>query len=186
MWHFHVTLTSSHPYQANPWSWLVQGRPTSFFYEGPTKGQDGCLVESCSKAITSLGNPVVWWGGTAAIAVLLFCWLLRRDWRAGAILAGIAAGWLPWFYYAAADNRTMYAFYSVAFVPFVVLGLTYVLGMVLGPRNAPRHRRRVGAIAAGTVVVAAVLALAWFWPVHVADVIPYAQWRARMWFPSWI
>jgi dolichyl-phosphate-mannose--protein O-mannosyl transferase len=36
------------------------------------------------------------------------------------------------------------------------------------------------------VVVAAALALAWLWPVHVADVIPYAQWRARMWFPSWI
>ena len=25
-----------------------------------------------------------------------------------------------------------------------------------------------------------------FWPVLTAQVIPYAQWAARMWFPSWI
>lgn len=183
---FHTTLTSEHPYEAHPWSWLVQGRPTSFFYEGTERGEGGCTVASCSEAITSVGNPVVWWGGTAAVFVLLFAWLLRRDWRAGAILGGIAAGYLPWFYYAAADDRTMYSFYSVVFVPFVVLALTYCLGLVLGPRDAPAPRRFAGAFAAGTVVVAAVVLLAWFWPIHVAELIPYSQWRMRMWLASWI
>ncbi len=32
-------ITRSHPYQTNPWSWLIQGRPTSFFYEGPEEGR---------------------------------------------------------------------------------------------------------------------------------------------------
>jgi dolichyl-phosphate-mannose-protein mannosyltransferase len=140
----------------------------------------------CSKAILSVGNVVVWWGGTAAIVVLLFCWLLRRDWRAGAILGALAAGYLPWFYYAAADDRTMYAFYSVAFLPYLVLGLTYVLGLVLGPRTSTRDRRMIGACAAGAVVVAAVLCTAWLWPIYVAEVIPHAQWFERMWFRSWI
>jgi dolichyl-phosphate-mannose--protein O-mannosyl transferase len=183
MYDFHRGLESEHPYEAHPWSWLVQGRPTSFFYEGYERGEMGCAVEACSKAITSAGNPVVWWGGTVAVVVLLFCWLLRRDWRAGAILAGLAAGYLPWFTYS---ERTIYAFYSVTFAPFVVLALTYVLGMVLGPRKASPSRRTAGALAAGAVVVAAVVALAWFWPVWTAEVIPYAQWRARMWLPSWI
>lgn len=183
MYTFHRGLESEHPYEAHPWSWLVQGRPTSFFYEGYERGEMGCAVAACSKAITSAGNPVVWWGGTLAVVVLLFCWLLRRDWRAGAILAGLAAGYLPWFAYS---ERTIYAFYSVTFVPFVVLALTYVLGMVLGPRRASPSRRTVGALAAGAVVVGAVAALAWFWPVWTAEVIPYAQWRARMWLPSWI
>jgi dolichyl-phosphate-mannose--protein O-mannosyl transferase len=183
MWAFHVGLSSPHPYSANPWSWLVQGRPTSFFYEGPKLGEMGCKVESCSKAITSLGNVVIWWGGTAALAVLLFCWLLRRDWRAGAVLAGVAAGYLPWFMY---QHRTIYAFYSVAFVAFLVLGLTYVLGLILGPRKAPGRRRVVGAVAAGSVVVLAVLCFTYFWPIYTAEVIPYGQWHARMWFASWI
>ncbi|HZI97922.1 MAG TPA: phospholipid carrier-dependent glycosyltransferase [Actinomycetales bacterium] len=183
MYSFHRGLESDHPYEAHPWSWLVQGRPTSFFYESFERGDAGCAVASCSKAITSLGNPVVWWGGTVAVVVVLFCWLLRRDWRAGAILAGLAGGYLPWFAYS---ERTIYAFYSVAFVPFVVLALAYALGLLLGPRKAPPSRRMIGALLAGAVVVAAVVALAWFWPVWTAEVIPYGQWRARMWLPSWI
>ena len=27
---------------------------------------------------------------------------------------------------------------------------------------------------------------AFFWPVYTAQVIPYAEWRWRMWFPSWV
>jgi dolichyl-phosphate-mannose-protein mannosyltransferase len=183
MWVFHVGLSSPHPYEANPWSWLVQGRPTSFYYEALDLGQKGCQVKSCSSAITSVGNVVIWWGGTVAIAVLLFCWLLRRDWRAGAALAGLAAGYLPWFLY---QHRTIFTFYSVVFVSFLVLGLTYTLGLVIGPRSAPPDRRMAGAVAAGVVVVAAIVCFAYFWPVYVADVIPYRRWHARMWLASWI
>ena len=49
LWHyetevykFHVGLDSPHVYQSNPWSWLVQSRPVSYFYESPRAGQEGC------------------------------------------------------------------------------------------------------------------------------------------------
>ncbi|WP_298992461.1 dolichyl-phosphate-mannose--protein mannosyltransferase [uncultured Pseudokineococcus sp.] len=183
MYGFHVGLSSPHPYQASPESWLVQGRPTSFFYEAPTLGVDGCAVSACSRAITALGNPVVWWGGALAVVVLVGVWALRRDWRAGAVLAPLAGLYLPWFLY---PERTVYTFYSVAFSPYVVLALVMVLGMVLGRPDAPPRRRRWGAAVAGAVVVAAVLAAAFFWPVWAAQVIPTEHWRWRMWFPSWI
>jgi len=202
LWHyhqqaytFHVGLNTPHPYQANPWSWLVQGRPTSFFYESKTNGVEGCSVENCSKAITSLGNPVIWWAGLLALAVLLFCWIFKRDWRAGAILAGYAGAYLPWFQY---QHRTIFTFYAVVFVPFVVLAVVYLLGLVLGPdpgRAVLEHgvkvedalrRRRTGAVVAGAVVVLSVAAFAFFWPVYTGQVIPYASWSRRMWLPSWI
>jgi dolichyl-phosphate-mannose-protein mannosyltransferase len=183
MYHFHVTLRADHPYKSNPWSWLVLGRPTAFFYKSYKEGQHGCTVADCSRAISALGNPVIWWGGTVAIAVLLFCWLLRRDWRAGAILAGLAAGYLPWF---AFQERTIYSFYAVAFVPWVVLALTYVVGLLLGPSDARPQRRLKGATAAGLLVLAAVVAFGFFYPVYVADTIPHLHWSDRMWLPSWI
>ena len=184
MWNFNVNLHSPHPYQSNPWSWTVLGRPTSFFYEGYKNGQGGCRVaQGCSKAINDLGNPVVWWGGTMAVLVLVVCWALARDWRAGAVLGGLAAGWLPWFHY---QDRTIYTFYAVAFVPWVVLALTYALGLLLGGRNASRERRLYGGLAAGAVVVLAVAAFAFFYPVYVADLIPYTAWSNRMWLPSWV
>jgi len=183
MYHFNVTLASPHPYKTNPWSWLIQGRPTSFFYEGPKKGQNGCTVALSSKAITSIGTPTIWWGATIAVFVLLFMWALRRDWRAGAVLAGFAGGYLPWFNY---QSRTIYTFYAVAFVPYVVLAVTYLLGMAIGPATASRSRRRWGLAAAGAFVVTSVAMFAFFYPLYTAQVIPYPQWAMRMWFPSWI
>jgi dolichyl-phosphate-mannose-protein mannosyltransferase len=180
---FHVGLTSDHPYKTNPWSWMVQGRPTSFFYEGPKRGQDGCAVEQCSKAITSIGTISIWWLGTIAVFVLLHHWLLRRDWRAGAVLAGLAGGYLPWFLY---QHRTIYSFYSIAFEPWVVLGVVFVLGLVLGPRGAPWRRRQWGLYAVGGYLLLTLALFAWFWPIYTAQVIPQPHWSDRMWFPSWI
>lgn len=183
MYTFHVGLGSPHPYESSPESWLVQGRPTSFYYEAPGLGVDGCDVQSCSQAVTALGNPVVWWGGAAALVVLVGVWALRRDWRAGAVLAPVAGLYLPWFLY---PERTTYTFYTVALSPYVALALTMVLGMVLGSSSASPRRRRTGALVAGAVVVAAVLAAAFFWPVWTAQTIPLEHWRWRMWLPSWI
>lgn len=183
MYAFNVGLSSPHPYKTNPWSWLIQGRPTSFFYEDPKLGKDGCTVASCSKAITSIGTPTLWWGAVFAIAVLLVMWGLHRDWRAGAVLAGFVGGWLPWFQF---QERTIYTFYAVAFVPWVVLAVTYVLGLVLGRPDAPARRRLVGVLAAGSYVTTCVVLFFFYWPLYTAQVIPYASWARRMWLPSWI
>jgi dolichyl-phosphate-mannose--protein O-mannosyl transferase len=177
------SITSPHPYQTNPWSWLIQGRPTSFFYEGPKKGADGCLVDQCSKAITSIGTVSVWWGATLAIFVLLFMWALHRDWRAGAILCGIVAGYLPWFFLG---NRTIYSFYEVAFVPWIVLACVYVLGLVIGGRDVSVARRRWGLGIAGGFVLITIGLFAFFYPIYTAQVIPLHEWQQRMWFPSWV
>jgi dolichyl-phosphate-mannose-protein mannosyltransferase len=183
MYHFHVTLESSHAFMANPWSWLVMGRPTAFDYTASKRGDPGCDVETCSQAVYALGNPVVWWGGTLAIAVLLFQWALRRDWRAGAVLAGLLAGYVPWFFF---QDRTVYSFYAVAFVPWLAMALAYALGMVLGRSDAREGRRRWGAVMAGAVVVTAVLTFWYFLPILSAEVIPNSDWRDRMWLTSWI
>ncbi|MEZ2389790.1 dolichyl-phosphate-mannose--protein mannosyltransferase [bacterium RCC_150] len=182
-YNFHQGLTTSHPYAASPWSWLVMGRPTSFYYESPKQGTPGCDFPSCTSAILSVGNPVVWWGATIALFVVLFWWAGRRDWRAGAILAGVAAGYLPWFMY---PERTMFYFYALSFEPFLVLALVYGLGLVLGKSDAPPWRRRSGLYLVGLVVVLAVLLSAFFYPVWTAEIISYQDWRMRMWMPSWI
>lgn len=178
---FHVGLDSEHVYMANPWSWMVQGRPTSFFYETPDPGM--CGAEKCSSAITSLGTVPIWWLATIALAFLLYHWALKRDWRAGAILAGFAALYLPWFMY---QERTIYAFYAVSFTPFVVLAAIFVLGLVLGPPDASFVRRQVGLLAVGVFCLVVLVTFMFNWPIYTAQVITYEQWRDRMWMPSWI
>lgn len=183
MLEFHVHLTATHPYMANPWSWIVMGRPTAFHYVGIDLGDKGCTVAQCSEAVTAIGNPVIWWGATLSILVLLFQWALRRDWRAGAVLAGLLAGYVPWFLF---QQRTIFNFYSIAFTPWVILALTYTLGLILGAPGQDERRRKRGAFAAGGIVLVAVLVFWFFLPIYSAQVIPQSSWSDRMWLPSWI
>jgi dolichyl-phosphate-mannose--protein O-mannosyl transferase len=181
-WAFHLALTSPHDWQANPWTWLIQGRPTLFFFDTYTNGHHGCHVATCRQAITDLGNPVIWWAATLGVGVLLFRWALARDWRAGAILAGLVGGYLPWFMY---QQRTIFQFYAVAFVPWVVLIVTYCLGLVLGLPGVQETRRRVGALVAGSYVFVAVLVFWFFYPVLAARVIPAPSVELRHLVTSW-
>ncbi|GAB3557258.1 phospholipid carrier-dependent glycosyltransferase [Spelaeicoccus albus] len=183
MYHFNITLHAGHPYMSNPWGWLVQWRPTSFYYEQYHQGQHGCSAHTCSAAITSLGNPLLWWLGVIALLVCVAAWALRRDTRAGAVLAGIAGGYLPWFQY---EDRTIFTFYTIAFTPFVVLAVTYLIGILVGPAAARRRRRLIGTLVAGVLVAAIVVVFAFYWPIYSAEVIPYKDWQLRMWTPTWI
>lgn len=187
MWDFHTHLTSEHAYAAHPLGWIVQWRPTSFYYPDAVSGltgaaaRDACGADACSQAITSLGNPVIWWLGAVALVVALVVLVVRRDWRAGAVLSGVVAGWLPWFAYA---HRTIFTFYSIAFAPWVVLALVYVLGLLLQSRDDVQRRRGIAATVAVTLVVLAVSAF--FYPVWTAWVVPYDFWHLHMWLRSWI
>ena len=180
---FHNGLDSEHPYQSNAWTWLFMGRPTSFYYHSDENGVNGCAVDTCSTAVTVVGNPLIWWAAALALVAVAFAWLGRRDWRAGAILAGLAAGYLPWFLF---PDRTTFFFYAISFQPFLVLALTYVLGLFLGRRTDPVWRRRQGLVVVGGFIIAVLLVSAYFMPVWTAEQIPYDQWRWRMWMPSWV
>jgi dolichyl-phosphate-mannose--protein O-mannosyl transferase len=80
----------------------------------------------------------------------------------------------------------MFYFYAVAFEPFLILALTYCVGLVLGRSTDPPERRRRGIVLVGLFLAGAVLVSAYFLPLWTADAIPYEQWRQRMWFPRWI
>ncbi|RNG22535.1 dolichyl-phosphate-mannose--protein mannosyltransferase [Streptomyces botrytidirepellens] len=193
LWHyetevykFHVGLDSPHVYQSNPWSWLVQSRPVSYFYESPRAGQEGCpkdAAEKCAREVLALGTPLLWWAACFAVLYLLFRWALRRDWRAGAILAGIAAGYLPWFLY---QDRTIFSFYAVVFVPFLCLAVAMMIGALLGPPGASDTRRVVGAVGAGALVLLIIWNFIYFFPLYTGQTMPMDAWRARMWLDTWI
>ncbi|WP_051425734.1 dolichyl-phosphate-mannose--protein mannosyltransferase [Jiangella gansuensis] len=182
MWHFHTGLTNDHDYMSQAWEWLYLGRPVSFDYESFDLGENGCEVERCSQAVLALGTPPLWWGACAALLVCLWWWF-KRDWRAGAILAGVIATWVPWLIFV---DRTIFYFYAVAVIPFMVLAVVFALGLIIGPRDASPSRRAIGVAIAGGYVLVVLAAAAYFYPIHVDQLIPYDDWRARMWFDRWI
>ncbi|WNI31382.1 phospholipid carrier-dependent glycosyltransferase [Streptomyces sp. ITFR-6] len=204
LWHyeyqvyeFHVNLTSGHTYQSNPWSWIVLGRPVSYFYEE----QNGCAASEtgkCAREVLALGTPLLWWASCFALVYVLWRWVFRRDWRAGAIACGVAAGWVPWFLY---QERTIFLFYAVVFVPFLCLAVAMMIGAMLGPAagTGAKHelgltagdpsgerRRTLGAVAAGVLVLLIAWNFIYFWPLYTGTAIPEGSWRDRMWLDTWI
>ena len=182
-WRFHVNLASGHAYASNALSWPVQARPTAFYWHAVEDGSEGCSTKHCAAEVLALGNPIIWWAAIGAILHQLWRWIGRRDWRSGAVLVGIMAGWLPWLLYL---NRTIFTFYVVAYVPFIAMALAMTLGSVLGPVDAPMARRRNGALAVGAFLILVIAAAWWFYPVWTGILMPYDQWQLRMWSPTWV
>ena len=168
---FHRGLTEQHTYAANPWSWLVLGRPTSFYYETPKD----CGAQSCSQEILAIGTPILWWAGIFAIAITVGLFIANRDRISAFILAGIAGTYLPWFFI---QNRTTFYFYSIAIFPFIVLALINVFNWAL---NNQINRKLIY----GFVITVGVNFI-YFLPIFIGINIPYVDWLARMWLPSWI
>lgn len=175
MLNFHTGLTTDHSYQASAWNWLVLGRPTSFFYATPKN----CGAESCSQEVLALGTPFLWWFGLVAIFISLGYFIYRREKNIGLILLFLLASYLPWL---AFPERTTFYFYAIAFQPFMVLSIGYVLSKALEDETQRALRQRY-AVAFVAVIAAC---FAYFFPLFVAGVMTYQDWYARMWFSNWI
>jgi len=177
---FHTGLVEKHSYQANPWSWLIMGRPTSFFYETPKD----CGADRCSQEVLALGTPLLWWIGTVAIAVVIGFWiksffLKRYEPPLNVIVTGIAAGYLPWFFF---QQRTVFSFYAIVFEPFLILAIIYCIYVAL----LHFENKRNTYIIIGVIGFAIFANFIYFLPLFIGDVITYDSWQARMWLPSWI
>jgi dolichyl-phosphate-mannose-protein mannosyltransferase len=190
LWHyhqeaysFHSGLTAKHPYQSWPWQWLLLGRPVLFSRSGGA----GCGAASCTREILLLGTPILWWSFLPALAAVIWFGVSRRDWRAWAILIPAVGSMLPWYYYAVTDGRTMFNFYLLPGVPFLILAVVYVLGAIMTPpagvaTGAQRTDHQiVGTWVAGLYVAAVALCFAYFYPIFVAHLISYDAWSKRMW-----
>ena len=177
---FHTGLVEKHSYEANPWSWIVMGRPTSFYYQSPKN----CGADNCAQEVLALGTPFLWWLGAIALAVVFGFWIRsfaqkRYEPSLNIIIAGIAAGYLPWFFF---QKRTVFSFYAIVFEPFLILAIIYCAYVALIHFKNSRNTY----IFMGAIGAAILINYIYFLPLFTGDVITYESWQARMWLPSWI
>jgi dolichyl-phosphate-mannose-protein mannosyltransferase len=177
MLNFHTSLTEKHTYQANPWSWLVMGRPTSFYYQSPK----GCGSKDCAKEVLAIGTPILWWLGAIAVIFLIgvnLHNLAMREFDSAAVIPmlGIIAGYLPWFFF---QKRTVFTFYAIVFEPFLILAL------VLMAKMAYEYDERFKYLIGIAVLIIAINFID-FYPLFTGITITYKDWYSHMWWSSWI
>ncbi|MHA6805674.1 dolichyl-phosphate-mannose--protein mannosyltransferase [Salinifilum ghardaiensis] len=176
---FHEGLTSSHPWESKPWSWPMGLRPMAYAID---ETASGCGRPECVEATMLLGTPALWWAALPVAGWAVWRAAARFDWRYAAVLVAYSGGYLPWFLNL---DRTMYYFYATPLAPFLVLGITLVLGEVLGRATDTAERRRTGLLAVSLYIGLVVANFLWLWPVLNAEPITQGHWDAELWLPSW-
>ena len=113
-------------------------------------------------------------------------WFAVRDWRSGAVVLGVVAGWAPWLLY---PDRTIFAFYSVVLVPFSIAALTLSLMQISNgrmPASRPDSGRVLRLVIVALFLLGCVVLSWYFYPIWSGTVIDNADWSSRMWFSSWV
>ncbi|MCW2857823.1 MAG: glycosyl transferase, family 39 [Marmoricola sp.] len=189
VWNFHTKFlnTSTHVYQSNPLGWPILSRPVGVDAQlNIAPGAQGCTATgtaTCLRQVILLGTPVLWWFSSIALIWAGVCWIGKRDWRYGIVVVGALTTWLPWLRF---DTRPIFSYYAILMEPFLILGAVMLLGEILGRADASARRRRIGAIAAGSIVIGVIANFAWFWPIYTDGLLTQAQWVQRIWFQRWI
>jgi len=182
---FHVGLSTSHPYESPAWQWPLLLRPTAVW----TGDDQSCGTDSCISVISTVPNPLIWYGGVAAAVFLLYRFvrgLIARQpmpWGYAIPLVGLGVTYVPWLLY---PERTIFQFYTVVMMPFLVVAMVLALREIAGRRADPLHRRQAGERTVLIIVIACAVVSVFFYPVWTGMNVPYGFWLVHNWLPGWI
>ncbi len=148
MYHYHSTLTATHPY-ASPWyQWPAMVRPV--FYYAKQLGND------MYQGISALGNPLVWFAAIPAVLYTLYHAFIKHKFSAFFLAAGFLSLLLPW----TLVNRCTFLYHYFPCIPFLALMIGYA-AMNLKQKILPKYFYTLCAIYTLAVLVLFIL----FYPV---------------------
>ncbi|MGC5170723.1 dolichyl-phosphate-mannose--protein mannosyltransferase [Microbacterium sp. DT81.1] len=184
IYNFHVGLRTEHAYASPAWQWPLLLRPTAMYWHSEPAGEGACAASSgCVQVVWSVPNPLIWYAAVAAVLFVVYRFVRTRDWRYAAVLTGVAITYVPWLLY---PDRTIFQFYTIAILPFMLLALMFALREVAGPPGASVYRRASGQGVVVVFLAVAVLVSAFFYPLWTGMEVPYDFWRLHAWGNGWI
>ena len=153
IFNYHSGLGGDTHYFRSPWyEWPVIAWPM-WYYSGTDYVANGMV-----SSISCMGNPAVWWTGLAAMVFTLVHSAFRRraDKVSIIIIIGFLSQYLPWVLVP----RSTFIYHYFASVPFIILATAFMLGRL------ERRSKLAFGITAGTLVAAAVVLFAMFYPLE--------------------
>jgi len=202
-----------HPYCSTWYSWLIMWRPVAYFYRVIGQGDPIPTEQELPPTNTqqviydvhAIGNPILWWFSTIAIAVVLtlaLCLLLQRvrerwqqkqelnintiglQWGLSATEQGLIlflavnylANLLPWV----RVTRCIFLYHYMGSLVFATLALAWLVDRWM---RSDRPYLRNTSIA---ILVMTVIAFIFWMPIYLGLPITPEVFRKLMWLPSWV
>ena len=167
MFRYHSGVSSSHPYSSVWWQWLLDIRPILYYLQYPREGVHvsfACWV-----------NPMLCWGGLAAMLSMVWLAVRHRDKTALFLLIAYLAQLLPWVFITRPVFEYHY-FPSTVFL-LLVLGHLFRQSELLDPKRKWPLR--------SFTAVALLLFLLFYPALRGLPVSGSFGSRFLKWFPSW-
>jgi len=168
MFHYHSTMTQTHPYSSQWWSWPLDMKPMGYY-----KHYEGKLLST----INAFGNPAIFWMGIVAVFYLIFVMFKKATLEAVLILSAFAGLYLPYIFV----GRLMFIYHFYYAVPFLMLAIVYMF------RDLISWSRYGYGVFLSYLLVVAGLFLAFYpvlsgYVVESAYVTKYLKWSSAWWF----
>ncbi len=198
-----------HPYCSDWYTWILMLRPVAYYYK--VEAQGGPLISGNPAVrpgttviydVHAIGNPILWWLSTLAIATVLVLLLLQvvnwlrvriageamlyhdrtsalntsETWLALFFVVNYAANLLPWL----DVTRCTFIYHYMGASVFAAMALAWLVDRWLDSRQ---QRLRTVGIA---VIVLIVLAFIFWLPIYLGLPLSSLGFRLRMWLPSWV
>lgn len=180
---YHQKLGNSpdiHHYCSSWWTWVFMIRPMAYFYQ-KVSGDNPVIYD-----VHAMGNPILWWLGTASIILLIGVFISRfyqrkfqiypQLWIGLFVVVNYAANLLPWI----KVDRCLFIYHYMSAAVYSFMAIALFIDQWINSENPTYRRIGYGAIA--------LISLAFiFWlPIYLGLPLTPLELRLRMWFPTWI
>jgi len=149
---------------SSPWyEWMFDVRPMTYSYNLLRDGQISVVI--------SMGNPIIWWGGLAALVHQFYLWIRHKNNTAGYLCIAYLAMLVPWFFI----SRTVFIYQY--FIPSILLVLMLANSFATIKKNSKGWM--IG------YAVAAVIVFIMFYPVITGQATSVEYAYSLEWFKTW-
>ncbi|MBQ6372586.1 MAG: glycosyltransferase family 39 protein [Oscillospiraceae bacterium] len=163
---YHEGVTAGHPYSSKWYQWILDIRPILYYLKYYSDGR--------YSSIADFTNPVICWGGLAAMIMLSVIAVLKREKTAAFIVAAWLSQLIPWLFV----KRVVFEYHYFPASVFLVLALSYLFSHI-------RERKYGRAAVIGFTAVSVALFIL-FYPVISGMPVNravYSAWAG--WLPTW-
>ena len=118
MFSYHSNLVAEHPYSSRWYQWVFNIRPILYYleyYDNGTRSSFGAFM-----------NPALCWGGLAAIIMVAYEGISKKDKKALFILTGYLAMLVPWMFV----TRLTFEYHYFPCTVFLALALGYIFSQL--------------------------------------------------------
>ena len=118
MYHYHVNLNATHPYQSTWFQWILDLRPM-WYYVG--------IKGNVFHTISCFSNPLLTWIGLPAILFTTYRALCKKDIVGWYIVVGYFSSLLPWIIYV---QRIVFAYHFYPTSLFTIIAIVYCINLL--------------------------------------------------------